>query len=171
MTSKGGTDSAKLVELRISTKRMATCRSSPTDPWVVVSFLWSASPASFASSMSRLIVTSPTIAVWHARRTLSPKCSCAASACSFSLRAQQNSKPLRTSTRHVEHRAFPRHSFVRGIPARKDAERTLSKLEASTYRWSGKNKMRGTALAKLQCSFPSSEKHRKSRWMYRLSTT
>ena len=134
---------------------MATCRSSPTDPWVVVSFLWSVSPASFASSMSRLIVTSPTIVVWHARRTLSPKCSCAASACSFSLRAQQNSKPLRTSTRHVEHRAFPRHSFVSGIPARKDAERTLSKLEASTYRWSGKNKMRGIALAKLQCSFTS----------------
>jgi hypothetical protein len=30
-------------------------------------------------------------------------------------------------------------------------------LEASTYRWSGKNKMRGIALAKMQRSFPSSE--------------
>jgi hypothetical protein len=73
------------------------------------------------------------------------------------LRGEQNSKPSRTSTRHVEHRAFPRHSLVWGIPARKDAERTLSKLEASTYRRSGKNKMCGIALAKIQCSFPSSE--------------
>ena len=48
------------------------------------------------------------------------------------------------------------HSYEGYLLARMRRGHSLN-WKPQPYRWSGKNKMRGIALAKMQCSFPSSE--------------